>query len=275
MDRKPDWTRYVGRANLETSPSFCRRCGHAGGLLGYETRRWLALLGFPILPLAKMKIIDACPRCGRRDATPLTEWSRSEKRTIERGMAEVLRCPDDAEAATGLLHAFVRFRLWDEAAELARILTERFPDRPEVLVAQGSYHMAANELDDARMCFDRALELKADDSDARQGAALVRIRRGALAEAEALLAPGEAHQLDPEAFSYAALGRAHQDRGDQAAALAVDPSEKVIVLIALAARHETNRDAYLARARTLNALDPFMPHAFLEQAIDSLSRDGK
>ncbi|MBN1421516.1 MAG: hypothetical protein JXP34_22275 [Planctomycetes bacterium] len=220
MEKTLAWTRCAGRANVETHASFCTRCGFFGGLLRYETRRWLAFLGIPILPLAKVKVIDECPQCGRRDTMPLEEWSRREKRAIERGMAEVLRHPDDAEAATRLLGALVRFRRWDEAAELARILTERFADRIEALVALGSYHLAGGRLDEAGGCFGRAIEIDSGDVDARQGAALVRIRRGAIREAEALLEPGEAHRPEPEAFAYAALGRAQQDRGDQADALA-------------------------------------------------------
>ncbi len=211
-------THYYGKKNLQVRPGTCRQCGRSVNLSSYDTRLWFVILFIPIIPIGRKRIMDACPSCRRHYVMDLGKWETARQLEIS-GALEKFRSDPSPDTAIAAHRQLLTFHQLNEAADLQKLMVEKYPDNARVHAYLGAAWTEFGKYNEAEAGYARALALRPDMPEARVGMALAYIRAKRLDEARKLLdfmeKPG-AGQLYPMApleklaIAYQQMGR-HQE----------------------------------------------------------------
>jgi tetratricopeptide (TPR) repeat protein len=211
-------THYYGKKNLQVRPATCRQCGRAVNLSSYDTRLWFVILFVPIIPIGRKRIIDACPACRRHYVLDLRKWETAKQLEIS-GALEKFRSDPSPDSAIAAHRQLMAFHQLSEAADLQKLMVEKYPDSARVHAYLGAAWAEFGKYAESEAAFSRALALRPDMPEARIGMAEAHIRAKRLDEARKLLdileKPGAAQlyslgPLESLAIAYQQMGR-HQE----------------------------------------------------------------
>ena len=67
---------YHRQTKTSTLLAACKSCGVRSELVSYDAWRTFDILFLPVLPLGRVRVIDACPRCGFAEHLGQAQWQR-------------------------------------------------------------------------------------------------------------------------------------------------------------------------------------------------------
>jgi tetratricopeptide (TPR) repeat protein len=213
-------THYYGKSNRSSRQGTCHSCGRAVTLESYDTRLWFVVIFIPIIPLGRKRITDKCPTCSRHFVAPLGQWEDERQLTTSGTLAEFTAHPTP-ENAERHHRGLLQFQQYEEADAFRKEALKHFSESAllHTYFAQGQLQMG--KLVEARLLFEKALELNRELTAAREGMALLKIHSGKLEEAtqltEHLRVPGAAQLHDISLLEKLAL--AWQKNGHHSEAL--------------------------------------------------------
>lgn len=211
-------THYYGKRNHSKRQGTCRACGYTGELESYDTRLFFVVIFIPIVPLGRKRIIDECPACRRHFVADQDQYMMGRQLALS-GAQDQFRSTPSSEAAV-LTHAqMLGFHGHEEAKSFREEAMKLYPDDALMHAVFALQLDEIGEYSLATPLYERALQLRPDLPEARDGVALRRIVEGKLDEARQLLshleAPGAGQmyslgRLQHLAESYQKAGR-HQE----------------------------------------------------------------
>ena len=179
-------THYYGRRNLHKRPGACPHCGRNVELSSYDTRLWFVVVFIPIIPLARKRIVDACPVCTRHYAIEAEAWETAKQLEVS-GALDTYRSTPTPENAIAAHQQLLQYHQFDQATTLRQELAECFAGNALVQTHMGTAMEHLGRLEEATPFYERALALRPDLPAARVGVAQARIRAGRLDDARKLL----------------------------------------------------------------------------------------
>jgi hypothetical protein len=204
-------TTYAGKKNLEKFVGRCEFCGRTMELQNYETMLCACILFIPVLPLARKQVLNYCPGCRRHRVAAAKAWKAIANQSIDTATAALAQRPDDAASAVKLLHTYLGFRQFPEAAELAQAIHRQFSADPGAQVAAAQAFIMLNRLTDADTCYAKALAAAPQHEAARVGLAMRRIDSRNATDAQRLLNSAPAIPVARNPGAYLALARGYQN----------------------------------------------------------------
>ena len=139
-------TSYAGKKNRHQSLSCCEFCGHEGLLDTYDTLLCLTALFIPLVPLRRMRVINACPKCRKHRVISLKEWQK----TVREAIGDITASPEgksEADAVADLLGALVGLQAYAEFRKVADALEQREwrSMKPLVMLSEAWEHFLDRE----------------------------------------------------------------------------------------------------------------------------------
>ncbi|MEM1202762.1 MAG: hypothetical protein AAGN66_05990 [Acidobacteriota bacterium] len=181
-------TWYWGKANRAVHRRLCPQCGHHADLESYDTTKYAVLFYVPVLPLGRLRVLDACPLCEQHLTMKLADWRRQKKEEVAQARSTFESSPSSRETAYGAIDACIFFEDPQAFLDLSKAVLSWHAGDAETVARLGSGFEHFGYLDQAEQAYSRAVELQ-DEPDNR--AALVRllVQRRRFAEARDVLEP--------------------------------------------------------------------------------------
>ena len=206
-------TTYFGKKNQNIYQGTCEFCGKPSQLIDYDTRYCICVLFIPVIPLGKKRILGECSHCRQHRSMRLSDWEDSVEAAVTECMLNMKNNPDDVNAAIELHQTFHQSGKEKEAAEIARLIKERFPRDFEAHFYLTTWYEIIGRPDEVRKSMQRAYELAPDNPLAKRGMAVVHIQQGELEKAEKLV-----DEIDRDSEHYDSgvlflLAQAYQGQG--------------------------------------------------------------
>ncbi|MCA9040383.1 MAG: tetratricopeptide repeat protein, partial [Planctomycetaceae bacterium] len=207
-------TTYFGKKNKNAYQGTCEFCGQPSQLVDYDTMHCICLLFIPIIPLGRKRILGQCNHCRQHRVLKLRDWENSVESALTDAMLRMKQNPEDLEAAIELHQTFHQAGKQQQAAEIARLIKERFSRDFEAHFYLSTWYEVIGRPDEARKSMKRAYELAPDNPIAKRGMAIVLIQERQLDRAEKFLEDmgPESELYDPGIFFM--LARGFQEAGN-------------------------------------------------------------
>ena len=132
-------TDYIGKYDVCSHYNVCVQCRQLTVLSSYTTTSFAKILGVPLLPIAKRRILDECPKCGSRGVTAGRKYAREKKHNLALMMDGFAAKADNPSTCSHALHTLM---IYDEASwftDVQKSYGLRFDTHPQIqyLIAQG------------------------------------------------------------------------------------------------------------------------------------------
>ena len=75
-------TWYYGKKHVHTREGVCQFCNNAGTLSSYDTTLFFVVIFLPLLPLARKRILEQCPYCGKHRVLGLGQWEAAKEADV-------------------------------------------------------------------------------------------------------------------------------------------------------------------------------------------------
>lgn len=195
-------THYYGKRNHTKRQGTCRACGRVGELESYDTRLFFVVIFIPIIPLGRKRIIDECPACRRHFVADQDQYMMGRQLALSGALDQFHSAPS-SEAAVLTHGQMLGFHGHEEAKAFREEAIKLFPDDALMHAVFALQMDEIGEYSLATPLYERALQLRPDLPEARDGVAIRRIVDGKLDEARQLVSHLEA----PGAGQMYSLGR--------------------------------------------------------------------
>ena len=87
-------TWYYGKRNIHRLRNVCSQCGAVGDLESYDTSLYFVVFFVPLIPLARRRVLEACPSCNRHRMVPLKEWQRTKEANVAAALEKHFGTPE-------------------------------------------------------------------------------------------------------------------------------------------------------------------------------------
>ncbi|QDU80178.1 cellulose synthase subunit BcsC [Polystyrenella longa] len=207
-------TTYFGKKNKNEYQGKCEFCGQPSQIIDYDTLHSVCLLYIPIIPLGRKRVLGECNHCGQHRTLKLSEWEDSVESALTESMLRMKEKPHDLAAAIELHQTFHQAGKQDQAAEIARVIKERFPRDFDAHYYLTTWYEITGRPEDAQKSIRKAYELAPHKPEAIQGMAVAYIQEGEPDRAEKLLEELEQDEEHHDPGLWILLAEAYQQQGE-------------------------------------------------------------
>ena len=153
-------SRFFGKRNLHVRHAPCPDCGVHHQLLSFDARRYLVFLGLPWFPLARYRVTDHCPSCGRFEDMRLHHWIAAAERVVRQALDACQQDPANVETAHKAIDTAWQYPHPETSLELAAQLEATLGDNAELLARLGNLYLALSHPEAAERVWHAALALE-------------------------------------------------------------------------------------------------------------------
>lgn len=175
-------TWYYGRRNVFQRRDNCESCRAFTTLTSYDAGKYFVVLYVPLIPLAKVRVVDDCAACRKHRVVSLRVWETARQEETTRTATAQQSNPTDVTAAQAALAAAVMYQHWDAFQAAANLAEEHLSHHAPTLALVGEGFMRFSRFEDAARALALSLEA-ADDLQVREMLAFALIRMGKSEEA--------------------------------------------------------------------------------------------
>jgi hypothetical protein len=170
-------TWYYGRRNVFQRRDNCESCRAFATLTSYDAGKYFVVLYVPLIPLAKVRVVDDCAACRKHRVVSLRVWDAARKQETARTAAAQQVSPSDPMLAQAALAAAVLYQNWDAFQAAAALAEQHLADHAPTLALVGEGFMRFSRFEDAARALAGSLEVN-DDLQVREMLAFAMIRLG-------------------------------------------------------------------------------------------------